>query len=115
MKCPHCNQETITFREWCAGSNALRWICPRCFASLRANGATKSSLVAIALLAAGILGGVIFADQRDLFASGSGRGYLGLAFLLVLYPVGYLLFRTTCGYVLDALPVIREDAGRGDP
>lgn len=108
VKCPNCSKSTINFRQWRAADNALNWICPHCFAGLRATLRTKIAFAIFILFTIAIVVAVILVEDNSLIPEGKERLLLGLAFLLILYPAAFLVFRYIAGYYIDSYPKKRD-------
>ncbi len=112
MKCPSCSEETIGFGEWCRALHAIRWVCPLCGCALRASRGTWISLAVVFALAAGVVAAAIFAHQQSFIPPRAGRTLLALSLPAVLTPLGWLLFRTACGYTVESRPDGSRDRER---
>ena len=99
MKCPHCEQLTISFRTWCRTPNAFSWQCPHCGIRLRANLATWAWFAVGLLLLVPILGGVMALEHRGVIAKNHGKPFIFGGVVLLVLPVSYCAFRRG-GYVM---------------
>lgn len=93
MKCPNCQEETISIGEWCRYPNAFLWVCPHCGAALKPSWATWVWLITgLCLLAIIVIATIIFEESGSL-PKGKGKPIILVAVILLITPLTFMAYR----------------------
>ena len=98
MKCPVCEETTISFGQWCRTPNAFFWQCRLCGSSLKANGVTWRWLIVGLLFMMIILSGVIAFERNGALDVGQSKPLLFVCFVIALVPTALMAYNWG-GYV----------------
>ena len=93
MRCPGCDQQTITFGDWSRARNAFRWQCPHCGSLLKANRTTWRWFASALVMLVPMLFGVLALAERGIIAHGSEKLFLLAGIVVLIGPLSYLAYR----------------------